>query len=192
MNETHRDLQNFDELVELFASLPGVGKKSAMRFAYNVAIEDKYNGARIAHVIEKCVTSVTFCELCGGITEHELCDICTDETRDSRSLCIVESPKDIFLIENIKSFQGKYFVFSQKDFSMEKLIKRVEEDTVKELLFAFSPSIASDGLILYIEDKLNEFPMEFTRIAQGIPGGVSLENVDAMSLSRAIEKRIKI
>ncbi|MFP4332575.1 MAG: recombination mediator RecR [Campylobacterales bacterium] len=189
----NRDLQNFNDLVEIFNSLPGLGKKSALRLAHHITVDDKFKGARMAHVIEKAVTSVKVCDECGGITEHEICDICSDGSRDGSKLCIVESAKDISFLESIKSYNGYYFVL-QNDVQLEiEKIKSIAKDRdVKEIIFAFAPSIASDGLIIYIEDSLSMLEIEFTKIAQGIPGGISLENIDIFSLSRAMEKRVKI
>lgn len=185
-----RDLENFNELVDIFASLPGIGKKSALRLAFRIALEDKYLGARMSHAIEKCLESVGYCSFCGGISEHELCDVCSDESRDRQKLCIVENPKDILLLESIKAFDGRYFVFKDRELSLLKLQDICAENKIKEIVFAFTPSIASDGLMIYIEDRLNK-DIEFTKIAQGVPTGVSLENIDAISLLRAMERRVK-
>lgn len=185
-----KDLENFNELTDIFASLPGIGKKSAMRLAFRIALEDKYLGARMSHVIEKCIGSVGYCTFCGGVSEHELCDVCSDESRDAQKLCVVESPKDILLLESVKAFEGRYFVFKDRELSLLKLQDACKENDIKEIVFAFTPSIASDGLMMYIEDKLDK-DIEFTKIAQGVPSGVSLENIDTISLFRAMEQRVK-
>jgi len=186
-----KDLENFNELTEILGSLPGIGKKNALRLAFFLSTQDKFTGARLAHMIEKCIGIIGFCTMCGGISEHEICDICSDDLRDCKKLCIVESPKDIFLLESIKAFEGRYFVFNDRELSMLKLQEFCDENDLSEILFAFPPSIASEGLIMYIEDKLSGKNITFTKIAQGVPGGVSLENVDTISLFRAIDKRVK-
>ena len=112
--------------------------------------------------------------------------------RDESKLCIVESVKDIFIIEDGSGFEGYYFVLNSLDEeSIEKLKNRIREG-VREIIFAFTPSIQSDGVILILEDRLKEFDLVFTKIAQGVPTGVSLENIDTLSVAKAIEKRTKI
>jgi recombination protein RecR len=125
------------------------------------------------------------------MSEDELCGICADPTRDGTKLCIVQSAKDILLIEESGRYDGVYYVVSTlDDLDEEHLHKAVEG--VEEVIFAFTPGIATDTMILYIEEKLSDCDLTFTKIAQGVPSGVSLENVDALSLSRAIESRVKV
>jgi recombination protein RecR len=122
-----------------------------------------------------------------------VCDICLDYDRDDSTLCIVQSAKDIFIMEDSKQFNGKYFSLESLDIlELEKLINLVEDKKISNILFAITPSLANDAFILYIEDKLDKFDINFTKIAQGIPTGVSLENVDTLSLSKAILGRTKI
>jgi recombination protein RecR len=125
------------------------------------------------------------------VSEHEICEICLDESRANGQLCVVESAKDIFTLEEHGLFLGRYFVFDELE-KVEALRKTIEESAAKELIFAFTPSLSSDAMILYIEDKLQDLPLTFTKIAQGVPTGVHLENVDMLSLSKAIEARTKV
>ena len=122
-----------------------------------------------------------------------MCDICLDDDRDDKTLCIVQSAKDIFIMEDSKQFNGKYFALeSLENNELEKLISLVKRKNIINILFAITPSLANDAFILYIEDQLNNIKINFTKIAQGIPTGVSLENVDILSLSKAINGRTKI
>jgi recombination protein RecR len=187
-----RGLEKFNALVEAFESLPTVGKKSALRFAYHTVLHDTFGAMKLSSAIENAIRSIRQCEKCGSLSEHEICDICLDDRRDIRKLCIVESAKDIFVLEEHKLFDGRYFVLSALD---EEMLSRLEEmikEGAKEIIFALTPSMASDGLILFIEDKLKAHDIVFTKIAQGVPTGVHLENVDMLSLSKALESRTKI
>jgi len=188
----NRSLEKFNRLVDALQELPTIGKKSATRLAYFMIMNDTYAGIKIAHAIEDAIGSLKRCRICGGMSEDELCHICCDETRDSSVLCIVENAKDILLLEENGLFEGRYFVLE----SLEELRVSHLEDLVKngvdEILFALTPSIANDAVILYIEDKLSEYKVRFSKIAQGVPTGVSLENIDLLSLTRALEDRVSI
>lgn len=186
-------LEKFNNLIEAFNSLPTVGKKSALRFAYHLVLKDSFLAIKLAHAIESAVNSIKKCEYCGGISENEVCEICIDEHRQNGQLCIVESAKDIFILEEHNVFNGIYFVMDSLDNEkLEELKKIIEHFNIKEIIFAFSPCLASDAMMLFIEDKLQNINIVFTKIAQGIPTGVSLENVDILSISKAIKDRTKI
>lgn len=187
-----RGLEKFNKLVEAFEKLPTVGRKSAVRFAYHLVLNDTFSAMKLANAIESAIKSIRKCERCGALSEHEICDICLDERRDIQKLCLVESAKDIFVLEEHKLFDGRYFVLADlEEETLEKLESIVTEG-VKEVIFALTPSLASDALILFIEDKLKNHSLHFTKIAQGVPTGVHLENVDMLSLSKALESRTKI
>ena len=187
-----RGLEKFNNLVEAFESLPTVGKKSALRFAYHMVLNDTFSAMKLSNAIESAIKSIRKCERCGALSEHEICDICLDDMRDARKLCIVESAKDIFVLEEHRLYDGKYFVLENLELeSLERLEAVIKED-VKEIIFALTPSLSNDALILFIEDKLKAYPLIFTKIAQGVPTGVHLENVDMLSLSKALESRTKV
>lgn len=188
----NNSLDKFNRLVDALQELPTIGKKSATRLAYFMVMNDHFTGMKIAHAIEDALGSLKKCASCGGMSEDELCFICCDERRDDTLLCIVESAKDILILEENGLFDGKYFVLDALDeVVMQDLIK-VVKNGVSEVVFAITPSIANDAVILYIEDKLQDFDLNFTKIAQGVPTGVSLENIDLLSLTRALEDRVKI
>ena len=188
-----KGLEKFYELVEAFESLPTIGKKSALRLAYHIVMNDNYCGIKIAHTIENALKNITKCVKCGSMSEHEICEFCLDDSRDNTTLCIVQSAKDIFIIEDSKQFDGKYFVIEELDQeALDALISFVDENEVETILFAITPSIANDAFILYIEDKLKTKDIRFSKIAQGVPTGVSLENVDILSLSKAIQSKVSI
>ena len=187
-----RGLEKFNKLVEAFEKLPTVGRKSALRFAYHLVLNDTSLAMKLSHAIESAIKSIRKCERCGALSEHELCDICVDERRDHTKLCVVESAKEIFILEEHKLFDGNYFVLASLDEEiLERLESRVKEG-VEEVIFALTPSLSTDALILFIEDRLKTYGLHFTKIAQGVPTGVHLENVDMLSLSKALEARTKI
>ncbi len=187
-----RGLEKFNRLIEAFEKLPTVGRKSAVRFAYHLVLNDTFSAMKLANAIESAIKSIRKCEICGSISEHEICDICLDERRDGQKLCIVESAKDVFVLEEHKLFDGRYFVLSDLEEDTLERLRGVIREGVSEVIFALTPSLASDTLILFIEDKLKDYELSFTKIAQGVPTGVNLENVDMLSLSKALESRTKI
>jgi recombination protein RecR len=187
-----RGLEKFNNLVEALSALPTVGKKSALRYAYHMVLHDSFAALKLSHAIENAVSNIKRCYKCGGLSEDEICDICFDDSRDKHKLCIVESAKDIFVIEESVEYDGHYFVLETLDEVQLENLKSLIEEGVKEVIFAFTPSLANDGIILFIEDKLKSYHLAFTKIAQGIPTGVSLENVDTLSLSKALSDRVKV
>jgi len=184
-------IEAFENLVNAFESLPSIGKKSAIRMAYYAVMVDGFAAIKLAHALETGVNVIQKCSKCHNMSEDELCAICSDPYRDASKLCIVQSAKDILSIEESGRFTGVYYIISEvRDMDEAHLFYAV--GGVEEIIFAFPPSIATDTMILYIEDKLKGLKIEFTKIAQGVPTGVELENIDIMSLSRALEARVKI
>ncbi|XPV70303.1 MAG: recombination mediator RecR [Halarcobacter sp.] len=188
-----KGLEKFYDLVDAFESLPTIGKKSALRLAYHIVMNDNYAGIKIAHSIENALKNIKKCIKCGSMSEHEICEICLDDNKDHTKVCIVQSAKDIFIIEESRQFDGVYFVIEELEPSnIERLLEFTKENLVKDVLFAITPSLSNDAFILYIEDKLKDKNITFSKIAQGVPTGVSLENVDILSLAKAIQSKVNI
>lgn len=185
-------LEKFNRLVDALQELPTIGKKSATRLAYFMIMNDTYVGLKISHAIEDAIGSLKRCRDCGGMSEDELCHICCDEHRNATLLCIVENAKDILLLEENGLFDGRYFVLDSLEEMTLSHLDAIVQNGVEEILFALTPSIANDAVILYIEDKLGEYGINFSKIAQGVPTGVSLENIDLLSLTRALEDRVRV
>lgn len=193
MRSMKKGLEKFYDLVDAFESLPTIGKKSALRLAYHIVMNDSYTGIKIAHSIENALKNIKKCTKCGSMSEHEICEVCLDDNREKTKMCIVQSAKDIFIIEESKQFDGLYFVIEELDpDSIDRLENFVNENSICEMLFAITPSISNDAFILYIEDRLKNRNINFTKIAQGVPTGVSLENVDILSLAKAIQSKVVI
>ncbi len=184
-------VEAFENLVEALQTLPSIGRKSAIRMAFHMVMVDGFGAIKLAHAIENGVNEIKVCQQCHNMSEDELCAICSDEQRDMDLLCIVQSAKDILTIEEGGGYNGLYYVVARaEDLDIVHLRNGVKD--VQEIIFAFPPSIATDAMILYIEDKLEGLGLRFSKIAQGVPMGVDLENIDVVSLSRAMESRVKI
>lgn len=188
-----KGLEKFNELVESFANLPTIGKKTAIRLAYHICTNNQIDGMKLAHNIENAIRFIKPCEQCGALSENEFCEICSDKERDKNILCIVESPKGILTLEESKSYNGFYFVLDElNEEKLEKLKQIILKLNTSELIFALTHSINSDATIFFIEDKFKHLNLSFSKIAQGIPSGVNLENVDLISLNKAMNFRTKI
>lgn len=187
-----KSLEKFNALVEALQQLPSIGQKSATRMAYHLIMRDTFNAIKLAHAIENAIGSIKKCVRCGGMSEDELCHICSDEMRNRELLCIVEDAKSILTFEENNLFDGCYFVLESLERFDAPMLEKVVKEGVKEIVFALTPSIENDALMLYVEDKLKHYTLSFTRIAQGVPTGVSLENVDIISLTRAMSDRVKV
>lgn len=173
--------------------LPSIGKKSAMRMAFYIVNQDKSYGLKLCNALEDAIYSVSNCQKCGFISEHELCEICQDEQKDHSWLCIVQDSKDVLVIEQTKCYDGYYFVMdSINQDKIQELVHIVKTRGASNILFAISPSIANDSFILFVEDKLKLKNIKFHKIAQGIPTGVSLENVDILSVAKAIDGKTEV
>ena len=183
-------LKSLEELIENLQTLPTIGKKSATRMAMYL-VKNKFEALKIANSIENAVTAIEECKECGNLSENELCEICMSERENK--ICIVAHSKDIILLEENEIFNGYYFVLPELDNSkIEKLIELIKKKNIKEIIFAYTHSIENEAKIIYLEDRLKQFNITFSKIAQGIPMGVGFENVDITSLYKAFSGRIKL
>jgi len=186
-----KDLKSLNNLIEILQELPSIGKKSATRLAIYLA-KDKFTALKLVNALENVVSNIQECKICGNFSEHEICEICDNPMRD-KILAVVENPKDIITIEESGSFHGYYFVLSKIDNeTIEKLRDLIQKKEIKEIIFAFPPSLENEAKILLLEDKLKDLKIEFSQIAHGVPTGVHLENVDINSLAKAIKLRYKL
>ena len=190
---SHKNSEKFNELVQSFANLPTIGKKTAIRLAYFVSMQNHLLGAKLAHDIENAIRFIKPCAKCGNLSENELCEICASSERDKSTLCIVENAKDILILEESGSYEGLYFVLDElDDEKVAKLRAMIAEFGVKELIFALTHSVNAEAIGFFVEEKLKDMDLEFSKIAQGIPSGVHLENVDFISLHKAMVFRTKL
>jgi len=187
------------QLVEQFARLPGIGKKSAERLAYHVLRQHESEAMALADAIRSVKQNVRHCTTCFNLTEEDQCAICRDSRRDSGLLCVVEQPRDLMALEAAGSYRGVYHVLlgriaplegiGPEQLTIEPLIDRVRSGTIREVIMATNPTLEGDGTALYLSNRLAEFPLKMTRLARGITSGSVLEFANKEVLNDALSGR---
>ena len=187
-------------LIEQLAKLPGIGKATAQRLAFFILKSDQKENIALASAIKEIKENIRFCSDCGIMSELEVCNICTDQNRDSNIICVVEEPQDIYSFERTNSYKGKYHVLggvlspldgiSPDDLNLDNLYKRVVSGM--EVILATNPSVEGDTTCLYLSKKLEELGVNVTRLARGLPVGSDLEYMDELTLVRAMEGRTSV
>jgi len=191
-----------DRLVILFSKLPGVGKKSAGRIAYHILDSNPSFAATLANELFGLHKAIRKCGVCGGYTEADPCSVCCDPKRDTSIICVIESAQDIRIIEEGKEFSGVYHVLggliapldgvSPANLSIDKLINRLRDKNVKELILALNPTVEGDTTALYLQKTLKDYPVIISRLASGMPVGGNIEYIDKLTLSRSFRGRVRI
>ena len=186
-------------IIECFKDLPGIGEKTAERLAFSLINFDKEKLTSFSDAICDVRDKLTYCDICGNITENEICDICADKERKSSIIFVVEKAKDISLFEKINIFNGKYHVLGglispldgigPEDINIDKLLSRIDKEEIEELILALKPSIEGETTMQYIKKVLENKNIKVTRIATGIPIGTDIEYIDSMTLEFAFEGR---
>ena len=194
----HQDLLN--DLINSLTILPGVGKKSAQRMALYLLDKNKDGAGILAKTLEKAIDEIGRCTRCRMLTSNSLCKICSDNTRDMNSMCVVENPSDVLAIESTGGFKGRYFVLlgrlspidgiSPDDLGINDFLKLIEIENIKEVILATSSTVEGDATAIYIKDHINN--IKVSRISYGIPIGGELEYVDGNTIARAIQGRTEI
>ena len=189
-----------EDAVNVFATLPGVGKKSALRLALHMLHQEEHAVNEFAETIMKMRKHIKFCRDCFNISDAELCTICTNPRRDKSLVCVVEGIKDVMAIENTGQFSGLYHVLGgvispiegigPNDLEINTLMHRVERGEIREIIMAISPTIEGDTTIYYISKKLKESPVKISTLARGISFGGELEYADELTLGRSIASRL--
>ena len=193
---------SFENLIDKFASLPGVGKKSAQRLAFHVLSLPEEDALSFADAIISAKKSIRFCSCCQNISESELCPICSSNRRDKSIICVVTDPKDVLSIERGNEYNGTYHVLhgvlspmnrtGPDDIKIRELLQRVAEEEIEEVIMATNPDTEGEATALYISRLLKPFNIKVTRLAYGIPVGSNLEFADNATLNRAIAGRTEI
>ena len=191
-----------DRLVALLSKLPGIGKKSASRMAYYILDNEKSYAHNLAGELSSLHSSIFRCSICGGFTETDPCPVCSDPGRDHSIICVIERAQDLRIIEESREFSGVYHVLGgliaplegigPGDLAIGKLIERLREQNIIEIILALNPTVEGDTTALYLHKILKEFPVEVTRLASGLPVGGDLEYTDRITLSRSFRGRVKI
>jgi recombination protein RecR len=188
-----------NQLVEQFAKLPGIGKKSAERLAYHVLRAHKTEALALADAIRNVKENVRYCSQCYNLSEGELCSICRDARRDATLLCVVEQPRDLMALEQTGHFNGLYHVLlgriapldgiGPEQLTIEALVRRIREGQVREVIMATNPTVEGDGTALHITNLLADLPVKVTRLARGITTGSVLEFANKEMLTDALSGR---
>ena len=189
-------LQN---LIEALRSLPSVGPKSAQRMSLHLLERDRDGALALATALREAVDKIGHCRLCRNFTELDVCEICSDQKRDARMVCVVETPADVLAIEDSGSFRGLYFVLmghlspidgvGPAEIGLEDFHQRVIDEGIKEVILATNPTVEGQATAYYLTDMLQPVGVIVSRIAQGVPLGGELEDVDGSTLAHALAGR---
>ncbi|MEN6457735.1 MAG: recombination mediator RecR [Thermoguttaceae bacterium] len=186
-------------LIDEFAKLPGIGKKSAERLAYHILRIHRNEALGLADAIRKVKENVQYCSKCYNLAEGDLCAICRDASRQSDLLCVVEQPRDLMALEQSGVYRGLYHVLlgriaplegiGPEQLTIDALVRRVREGQFKELVMATNPTVEGDGTSLHISNLLAGLPIRITRLARGITSGSVLEFANKEILADALTGR---
>ncbi len=190
------------QLIESFARLPGVGKRTAERFTLFILSASREEVNEMARLLLKVNEHIHYCQVCFNLSEDKVCHICSDASRDHALLCVVQDPKDVIAIEKSGDFAGVYHVLmgalsplegiGPKDIRIKELFQRLKEDGFREIVLATPSDSEGDATAAYLTRQLKTLKLKVTRIAHGVPVGSSLEFVDKASLARAFKHRQEI
>lgn len=192
---------SFEELVECFKLLPGIGGKGAERLVYHVLDMDEEQVQRFSKALLDLKHHIRYCKKCGHICEDDYCDICKDPSRDQSTICVVESPKDVFAMEKLKEYHGLYHVLhgtmsimdgkTIDDLNIQTLFERLD-DRIQEVIIATNPTREGETTALFLAKLLSKKNISATRIANGLPIGSNLDYADELTLLKSLEGRKKM
>ena len=187
------------KLTECFARLPGIGRKSAQRLAFHILRMPEEEAKAFANAILEAREKIGYCEICKNITDTPRCAICSDETRDKSTVCVVEDPRDVIAIERTKEYHRLYHVLGglispmdgvgPENLFIKELLARMTDGSVKEVIMATNPTVEGEATAMYLSRLIKPMGIKVSRLAYGIPVGGNLEYADEVTLYRAIEGR---
>ena len=187
------------KLTECFARLPGIGRKSAQRLAFHILRMPEEEAKAFANAILEAREKIGYCEICKNITDTPRCAICSDETRDKSTVCVVEDPRDVIAIERTKEYHGLYHALGglispmdgigPENLFIKELLARMTDGSVKEVIMATNPTVEGEATAMYLSRLIKPMDIKVSRLAYGIPVGGNLEYADEVTLYRAIEGR---
>ncbi len=190
-------IEPIGKLINEFSRLPGVGAKTAQRFAYKIINMTDEEAKSFSDAILNVKKNVKYCKICGNFSESDICDVCKNRPADV--ICVVKEPKDVIAIEKLNEFNGVYHVLhgtispidgiGPDDINIKGLLKRISEGNVKEIIMATNPDVEGEATAMYISNLIKPLGIKVTRIAHGIPVGTDLEYADEVSLARAFVDR---
>lgn len=188
------------QLIEDFKSLPGVGEKTAERYALSMLNNDELVVTNFARHLATLKENVKTCKICGNLSDNDVCDVCVNPTRDVTTICVVQEPKDIFAMEKT-GYKGVYHVLRgvisaskgilPEDINVDSLITRSKDENVKEVIVATNPTLDGETTALFLSKVMKRDGLTITRLASGLPMGANLDYADELTLIRALEGRIK-
>ncbi|NGP46674.1 recombination protein RecR [Bacillaceae bacterium SIJ1] len=191
--------QPISKLIDSFTKLPGIGPKTAVRLAFFVLEMKEDDVLEFGRNLVNAKRQLTHCSTCGHITDKDPCAICSDSHRDQSVLCVVQDPKDVIAMEKMREYNGLYHVLhgaispvdgiGPEDITVADLLKRLQDETVQEIILATNPNIEGEATAMYISRLVKPTGIRMTRIAHGLPVGGDLEYADEITLSRALEGR---
>lgn len=186
-------------LIDQFAKLPGIGRKTARRLAFHVLNSSAEEASAFAEAIVDAKKNVKYCQVCQNITDKDICEICESPRRDKTVICVTESAKDVISLEKTHEYNGLYHVLhgaispmddiGPSDIKIAELLMRLKDETVKEVIMATNPTVEGEATAMYIARLIKPLGVKVTRIAHGIPVGGDLEYADEVTLMRAMEGR---
>jgi len=189
-----------DALIREFSRLPGIGPKSAARLAFHILKQPMPEVEKLSQTIIDLKKNITFCHKCGGISDTDICSICTDESRENHILCVVEEAKDIITIEKSEGFNGLYHVLDgvispldgigPEELNIGNFIDRCRDENIREVIIAVNPTIEGDATTLYLSRELKPLGIVVMRIAHGLPVGSNLEYADSATIIKSLEGRV--
>ncbi len=191
-----------EKLIQQFNRFPGIGRKTAQRLAWHLISGEKETALEFAAAIEETVSGFTTCRQCLMLAESDPCPICSDTGRDDKLLCVVETTSEIFLIENMNEYHGRYFVlghllsplegFGVNDLHLKELENLIKKHKPAEIILALKPSAEGEATIHFISEMLKDKNLELTRLSTGIPFGGELEYTSTLTLSNAWKRRYRV
>ena len=195
-------IPSLDRLIDCFASLPGVGRKSASRFAYHLLDMKEEDVMAFSEAMAEAKKSIHQCPICHNLTDSEKCSICNDDRRDRSVICVVESARDVNSIERTHEYRGLYHVLhglispmdgiGPEQLYIKDLLHRVADDDIKEVIMATNPTVEGESTAVYIGKLIKPFGVKVTRLATGVPVGGNLEYADDITLYKALEGRSEL
>ena len=192
-------IESLQVLADKFGSLPGVGKKTALRMAYSVLDLPLEEAESFAKAIIDAKEKIHLCPICQNLTDREVCSVCDDLSRDKSVICVVEDARDVFSIEKVREYRGLYHVLhgvispmnniTPDKIKIAELLARLSDDTVREIIVATNPTVEGEATAMYISKLIKPLGIKVSRLAYGMPVGGDLEYADEVTLFRALEGR---
>ena len=191
--------KSFERLVNTLTILPGVGEKTAERFVYSIYEKDIEEIENLANALIDFKKNIKVCEICGCLSDTEICNICDNKKRDNSTICVVEDSKNVFFIEKTGKYDGLYHVLNglispidgkdPDDLNIMSLIDKRINSNIKEIIIALNPSIEGEVTSLYIQKLLEKYNIKVSRLSYGIPMGTDIEYLDPVMITKALEDR---